>query len=81
MPAKTQISADEFDRRFEAGEDMTDYLDWTTARRPGLETTRVNLDMPQHMVAKLDTHARQRGVTRQALIKMWLADRLETSRA
>ena len=81
MPAKTQISADEFDRRFEAGEDMTDYLDWTTARRPGLETRRVNLDMPQHMVAKLDTHARQRGVTRQALIKMWLADRLETSRA
>ena len=81
MPAKTQISADEFDRRFEAGEDMTDYLDWTTARRPGLETRRVNLDMPQHMVAKLDTHARQRGVTRQALIKMWLADRLEARRA
>ena len=81
MPAKTQISTDEFDRRFEAGEDMTDYLDWTTARRPGLETRRVNLDMPQQMVAKLDTHARQRGVTRQALIKMWLADRLETSRA
>ena len=60
---------------------MTDYLDWTTARRPGLETRRVNLDMPQHMVAKLDTHARQWGVTRQALIKMWLADRLETHRA
>ena len=77
MPAKAEIGTDEFDRRFEAGEDMTDYLDWTTARRPGLESRRVNLDMPQHMVAKLDTHARQRGVTRQALIKMWLADRLE----
>ena len=81
MAATTQISAEDFDRRFEAGEDMTDYLDWTTARRPGLEIRRVNLDMPQHMVAKLDTHARQRGVTRQALIKMWLADRLETGRA
>ena len=79
MAAKTQISTEEFDRRFEAGEDMSDYLDWSTARRPGLESKRVNLDMPQHMVAKLDTHARHRGVTRQALIKMWLADRLEAT--
>ena len=79
MAAKTQISIEEFDRRFEAGEDMTDYLDLTTARRPGLESRRVNLDMPQHMVAKLDTHARRRGVTRQALIKVWLADRLEAT--
>jgi hypothetical protein len=31
------------------------------------------------MLNKLDTHARKRGVTRQALIKMWLADRLEVA--
>lgn len=71
------ISAEEFDRRFDDGEDMSEYLDWSTAHRPGLTSKRVNLDMPQAMVAKLDTHARKRGVTRQALIKMWLADRLE----
>ena len=58
---------------------MTDYLDWSSFRRPGLESKRVNLDMPQHMVDKLDSHARKRGVTRQALIKMWLADRLEAA--
>jgi CopG antitoxin of type II toxin-antitoxin system len=38
---------------------------------------RVNVDFPAPMLSKLDTHARKRGVTRQALIKMWLADRLE----
>ncbi len=79
MAAAKTISAEEFDRRFDDGEDMSDYLDWSSFRRPGLESKRVNLDMPQHMVAKLDSHARKRGVTRQALIKMWLADRLEVS--
>jgi CopG antitoxin of type II toxin-antitoxin system len=44
-----------------------------------LAAKRVNLDMPQAMVAQLDSHARKRGVTRQALIKMWLADRLESA--
>jgi CopG antitoxin of type II toxin-antitoxin system len=77
LAAKTVLNAEEFDRRFDDCEDMSDYLDWSRARRPGLESKRVNLDMPQHMVAKLDVHARNRGVTRQALIKMWLADRLE----
>lgn len=78
MVTKT-ITAEEFDAKFDAGEDIEQYLDFSTFRRPGLESKRVNLDMPQHMVAKLDSHARKRGVTRQALIKMWLADRLEAS--
>ena len=79
MSAAKAISAEEFDRRFDDGEDMSDYLDWSSFRRPGLESKRVNLDMPQHMVAKLDTHAKERGVTRQALIKKWLADRLDAA--
>jgi CopG antitoxin of type II toxin-antitoxin system len=79
MTAAKKISAEEFDRRFDDGEDMTDYLDWSSFRRPGLVSKRVNLDMPQAMVDKLDSHARKRGVTRQALIKMWLADRLEVA--
>jgi hypothetical protein len=77
MTSGKAINAEEFDRRFEAGEDMSDYLDWSRAHRPGLETKRVNLDMPAAMIARLDAHARKYGVTRQALIKMWLADRLE----
>lgn len=74
-----KISAEEFDRRFDDGEDMSEYIDWSRAFRPNPVAKRVNVDMPAHMVAKLDRHAKQRGVTRQALIKMWLADRLESA--
>jgi hypothetical protein len=78
MMTKT-IDIAEFERKFDDGEDVTDYIDWSKAVRPGLVAKRVNVDMPQHMVAKLDIQAKKRGVTRQALIKMWLADRLETA--
>jgi predicted DNA binding CopG/RHH family protein len=73
------ISAEEFDRRFDDGEDMADYIDWSRATRPGLAAKRVNVDMPAHMVARLDQHAKKRGVTRQALIKMWLSDKLDSA--
>ena len=68
-----------FDRKFDDGEDISEYVDWSSVHRPGLVAKRVNVDMPRHMVAKLDIQAKKRGVTRQALIKMWLADRLETA--
>ena len=78
MDVKT-ISAEEFDRRFDDGEDMGDYIDWNSNRRPNLEIKRVNVDFPQWMIAGLDREAKRRGVTRQALIKMWLADRLDAA--
>ena len=75
---KKTISAEEFDRLFDEGSDEIDqYLDWDNIRRPGLELKRVNVDFPQWMVARLDLEAKRRGVTRQALIKMWLSDRLD----
>jgi hypothetical protein len=73
------LSAEEFDRKFDDGEDIEEFLDLSSARRPGLEAKRVNVDFPQWMVARLDSEARRRGVTRQALIKMWLADRLDAA--
>ena len=45
-------------------------------RRIGLEARRVNVDFPSWMVDSLDREARRIGVTRQSLIKLWLADRL-----
>ena len=68
----------EFDRIFDEGkEDVLHLFDLKTARRPGLEAKRVNVDFPAWMVAALDREARKRGVTRQSLIKLWLADKLE----
>ncbi|HEY5339348.1 MAG TPA: CopG family antitoxin [Rhizomicrobium sp.] len=72
------ITAAELDKKFDDGEDISEYLDWSSARRPGLEAKRVNVDFPNWMVESLDREARKRGVTRQSLIKLWLADKLET---
>lgn len=74
------ISAEEFDRLFDEGSDEIDqYIDWSSFRRVNEQTKRVNVDFPQWMVAGLDREAQRRGVTRQALIKMWLADRLDAA--
>ena len=70
MKAKT------FDRKFETGEKVVDQLDLGRARRVGTDPKRVNVDFPAWMVDSLDREARRLGVTRQSLIKLWLADRL-----
>lgn len=71
------MKASEFDEKFDVGEDVTDLLDLSRARCPGLEQRRVNVDFPAWMVNSLDKEARKLGVTRQSIIKLWLADRLE----
>lgn len=70
------ISAAELDRKFDDGEDIDEYIDWSSARRPNLELKRVNVDFPAWVVTGLDREARRLGVTRQSLIKMWIAERL-----
>lgn len=72
-----KMRAEEFDERFDAGEDVTSFLDLQAARRPGLEQRRVNVDFPSWMIAALDREAKRLGVTRQSIIKVWIADRLE----
>ncbi|MEI9885451.1 MAG: hypothetical protein WDN08_02965 [Rhizomicrobium sp.] len=71
------MKASEFDKMFDDGEDISHLVDWKNARRPALEARRVNVDFPDWMVKALDREANRIGVTRQSLIKLWLADRLE----
>jgi len=71
------ITTEELDKKFDDGEDIDEYIDWSKARRPGLEPRRVNVDFPSWMVAALDREARRLGVTRQSVIKVWIAERLE----
>ncbi len=70
------MRASEFDRRFDAGEDIASALDLSEARRPGLVQRRVNVDFPSWMVESLDREAERLGVTRQSVIKVWIAERL-----
>lgn len=75
---KNTITAEEFDRRFDDGEDITDFLDWEQAKRPGLEQRRVNVDLPVWMIGSLDLEAKRIGVTRQSIVKVWLSERLKS---
>ena len=70
------MKTEEFDAAFDAGEDVSAALDFSKARRPNQEARRVNVDFPAWVVAGLDKQARHLGVTRQSLIKMWIAERL-----
>ena len=71
MKAKT------FDAKFDKGDDISGVLDLSKARRPLQEQRRVNVDFPAWMIDSLDREAGRLGVTRQSVIKVWLADRLE----
>ena len=71
------MKAEEFDKIFDANEeDIIDYLDLSTIRRPNLAPKRINIDFPTWMVNKLDEEAKHIGVSRQAIIKTWLADKI-----
>jgi len=72
MKAKT------LDNKFDDNkEDILNAFDLSKARRPNQEQKRVNVDFPTWMIASLDKEAKHLGVTRQSVIKVWLAERLE----
>lgn len=72
-----RISTQQFDAAFDAGKDIAAHLDVTEAKRPGHTSQRLSVDAPVWMVERLDREASRLGITRQSLIKIWLAERLE----
>jgi len=71
------MKAHEFDEKFDRGDDITSELDLSKARRQNLEPRRVNVDFPTWMIESLDREAKRLGVTRQSIIKVWIAEMLE----
>ena len=72
------MKASDLDKRFDEGvEDVIDEFDLAGATRPHREQKRVNVDFPVWMVESLDREASRLGVTRQSIIKVWIAERLE----
>jgi hypothetical protein len=76
MKRSNKISSMEFDRAFDTGKDVSGALDKGKARRPLREPRRVNVDFPAWMIESLDREAGRLGVTRQSIIKVWIAERL-----
>ena len=73
------MKAKKFDSDFDQGKDVTGALNLSKARRPKQQQKRVNVDFPTWMIESLDKEAGRLGVTRQSIIKVWLAERLEQS--
>jgi hypothetical protein len=71
------MKASDFDRKFDEGENVVADLDLSKIRKPAQEQRRVNVDFPAWMIHSLDREARRLGVTRQSIIKVWIAERLE----
>ena len=74
------MKAEEFDSAFDEGEDITGYLDTARAGRPGREQKRVSVDFPVWMIRLLDKEAKRLGVPRQAIIKVWIGERLRENK-
>jgi hypothetical protein len=74
------LGAARLDEMHDAGEDLASHLDLAKTRRPGREVQRVNVDFPVDLLDAIDREAKRIGVSRQAFIKLRLADTLATSR-
>ena len=72
---KSKITAAEFDAKFESGEDISEHVDFSAGVK------MVNVTLPEWTIGELDRESNRRGVARQALIKMWVVDRLDALRA
>lgn len=75
------MKARNFDKSFDQGKSIIEHLDIKNARRVAQEQKRVNVDFPVWMIVSLDREASRLGVTRQSIIKMWVAERLDATAA
>ena len=67
--------------KFDNGEDISEYLDFSNAVKLNefekVTTKKINVDFPEYIIKLLDNEAQKIGVTRQSIIKVWIAERLK----
>ena len=73
------MKAKQLEQQFDEGVDITVSLDLSGTKRVLQQQKRVNVDFPTWMIDWLDREASKLGVTRQSVIKVWLAERLEAT--
>ena len=75
---KIAESVEEFDQRFDDGEDIHELIDISKAKivRHGRKV-RITLDMAEELVNEIDSIRDTIGVDRGALIKIWLYERVK----
>ncbi len=68
------LTAKAFDKLFDEDKNILAYTERDKA------IFRVNVDFPAWAVAELDKEASRLGISRQALIKVWIAEKLDSVR-
>ncbi|MFP4486605.1 MAG: type II toxin-antitoxin system BrnA family antitoxin [Campylobacterales bacterium] len=77
------MKASEFDELFEI-EDIAEHLDFSKKmdvrefEKKIIKTKKINVDLPENILYLIDKEASKIGVTRQSIIKVWLAERLKS---
>jgi predicted DNA binding CopG/RHH family protein len=76
------ITAKEFDQKFDNNEDISAYLDFSKSIKlkdfqSKQKTKKINIDFPENILVLLDKEAQKIGITRQSIIKVWIAERLK----
>lgn len=74
------ISAEEFDRKFDDGEDISEYVDWSTATRPNLEPVALTVTIMRGTKLRLERQAKELGVSVDSLLEEWLQEKLKAAR-
>lgn len=74
------ISAEEFDRKFDDGEDISEYVDWSKATRPNLEPVELTVTFRRGTKLRLERQAKELGVSVDSLLEDWLCEKLDAAR-
>ncbi|TPP11648.1 type II toxin-antitoxin system BrnA family antitoxin [Rhizobium glycinendophyticum] len=74
------ISAEEFDRKFDDGEDISEYVDWSKATRPNLEPVALTVTIMRGTKLRLERQAKELGVSVDSLLEDWLREKLDAAR-
>ena len=74
---KNKIEAEKLDEMFDDSKDISRYIDWESAKHLNIAPRRINVDFPEWMITCLDQIAGTIGISRQALIKTWINERLK----
>jgi predicted DNA binding CopG/RHH family protein len=79
------FASEDEERKFWARHDAADYFDWERAVQPKLtelkpSTRSISLRLPLSMLEELKVLANQKDVPYQSLMKIYLAERIESER-
>lgn len=75
-----KISAEEFDRRFDDGEDISEFLDWSKAKSGEIGRDLFLVKLGEGSATEILAEAKRLGVPADVLISRWVDERLQQER-